>query len=451
MNTTQSKIQEGCEFDNTRIRSQSSGPVIPLILVAAAMELLYLWMLRLSNLKEHVETVILLVLLQGILYFVSVYFGDKISPRRAHLILIFLAAAVFRLTLFPLYPSLSDDPYRYRWEGKAQQAGLNPYSIKPSDPAMAFLKDETFPSVSGPGYSTIYGPFLEEVFWVSFVLLKKVVAMKLPFVLFDLGIVLVLFRLLPALGVSPTRAIIYAWSPLTVVEFAASGHNDSLAVLAFVLALWWYHKRQERLSIAALALAALTKIYALFLFPVFVLRTSWRFIWIPALFAAVVFAPYGGGWRDLIVGLSNYGKNWKNNESLYLVIRHLTASDSQAGKLYLAIIIATMLYCTARKLAPERAAYLILGTIILFSPNVFPWYLTWIVPLLAIYPNPGWMLLTITAFLSYHVLIPYRSLGLWQENHFFTVLEYVPFYGLLIGEYLAAKLRRHLKKGKFCD
>ena len=176
--------------------------------------------------------------------------------------------------------------------------------------------------------------------------------------------------------------------------------------------------------------------------PVFLLRTSWRFVWVPALLTAVAFAPFGGGWRGLIAGLSDYGKNWKNNESLYLLIRYLTPSDSQAGKIYLAVVVAAMLYCLARKLAPERASFVILGTILLFSPNVFPWYLTWIVPLLAIYPNPAWLLLTVTAALSYHVLIPYRSLGLWEEKPLFIYLEYAPFYGLLIGGFLAAKLRR---------
>ena len=423
-------------------RHRPTGSLFPLFLLAGAMELVYLSILRLNNLSEEVGAFTLLIFLQGILFFVSIYLGEKISPRRSHLILILVAAAAFRLTLFPLYPSLSDDPYRYRWEGKAQQAGLNPYSIKPSDPGLAFLRDETYPFVSGPRYPTLYGPLLEEVFWISFVLLKNVVAMKLPFVLLDLGVVLVLFRLLPVLGLSPLRALVYAWSPLTVVEFAASGHNDSLPILGFVLALFWYRKGQERLSLAALSASALSKIYALFLFPIFLLRTSWRRIWIPVLLGVIAFAPYGKGWRELIAGLSNYGKHWKTNESLYLLIRVLTTNEFWDGIIYLAIVVAAMLYCLARKLAPERASFLIVGTILLFSPNVYPWYLSWIVPLLAIYPNPAWLLLTVTSFLSYHVLILYRSVGVWQENRFFIFLEYAPFYGLLIGGFLAARLRR---------
>ena len=104
---------------------------------AAAMELVYLLLLRLGNLKEHVETFILLALLQGILYFVSLYLAEKIVPRRSLLIFTFGAAVLFRMTLFPLYPSLSDDLYRYRWEGKVQQAGYNPYLVRPAAGAPA--------------------------------------------------------------------------------------------------------------------------------------------------------------------------------------------------------------------------------------------------------------------------------------------------------------------------
>ncbi len=224
-----------------------SGAVIPLVLTGAAMELLYLWILHLNNLKEHVETFILLVLLQGILYFVSAYLAEQISSRRSVLVLVFVAATAFRLTLFPLYPSLSDDLIRYRWEGKAQQAGYNPYLVRPADPKLEFLRDDTYPAVAGPEYSTIYGPLMEEALWASFVLLHHPIAMKLPFILLDLGVVLALFRLLPLLGLSPVRAIIYAWSPLTVIEFSASGHNDPLPILAVVLALVFYYNRQPTL------------------------------------------------------------------------------------------------------------------------------------------------------------------------------------------------------------
>ena len=53
-----------------------------LVIPAAAMELVYLLLLRLGNLKEHVETFILLALLQGILYLVSLHLAEKIAAGR---------------------------------------------------------------------------------------------------------------------------------------------------------------------------------------------------------------------------------------------------------------------------------------------------------------------------------------------------------------------------------
>ena len=418
------------------------GSHLQLLIFGIAMESLYVAILCLNDLKENVEIFIPLVLAQGALYLCSIYIAEKVSPRRSYLVLVFAAAVVFRLTLFPLDPSLSDDLYRYQWDAKAQHAGYNPYLVHPDDPALAFLRDGETPAVSGPKYSTLYGPVMQEVFWVSFVLLRSVIAMKLLFALFDLGVVLVLFRMLPTLGISPMRAVVYAWSPLIIVEFAASGHNDSLPILAFVLALLWYRKEQRRLSVAALSVSALSKLYASFLMPLFLFRTSWRLLWIPAVLATVAFLPYGGGWTGLIAIVSQYGNIWKNNESLYLLLRWTTANDSQAGKLYLALVTAVTLYCLAQKLSPERGSYLIVGAMLLFSPNVFPWYLSWIVPLLAIYPNPAWLLLTVTAFLSYHVLIHYRSLGLWREDGLFIFLEYAPFYGWLIATFGVQILQR---------
>ena len=432
--------------DNVRNQSLNRGCWIALLACAFAMELAYASLLFLGDLKKNVIVFVPLILGQGIVYFVSVYLIERVRPSPSQLrsfsALIFAAALVFRLTLLPLYPSLSDDLYRYSWDASAQQAGYNPYLVHPSDPGLAALRD--VPAGSGPEFSSLYGPLMEEVFWVASLLGHSLIAMKLPFFLFDMATVLLLFRLLAQLGVSPLRAIVYAWSPLVIVEFAASGHNDSLPVCAFVLALLFFQSRREGRSIAALSVSALSKLYAGFLFPVFLSRTKWSLVWVPAALAAITFLPYGAGWRGLLQTLSGYGTVWRNNQSLFRVLRAVTANNSQAGKIYLAIIGLVIIYCLARKLSPEKSSFVVLGAILLFSPNVFPWYLTWIVPLLCIYLEPAWLFLTVSVFLSYSVLIPYGTLGLWREDRRLILLEYAPFYAwLLIDCVFRRSLRWH--------
>jgi len=77
--------------------------------------------------------------------------------------------------------------------------------------------------------------------------------------------------------------------------------------------------------------------------------------------------------------------------------------------------------------------------VLLFAPNGYSWYFTWIVPLLCFYPSAAWLLLTVLQFLSYKIFINYRALGNWQFDPFFQWLTYAPFYVLLGWEILRAK------------
>ena len=63
-------------------------------------------------------------------------------PRRAALVLVVTVAAALRLALVAGEPALSNDVYRYVWDGRVQAAGINPYRHTPADPELAFLRDE---------------------------------------------------------------------------------------------------------------------------------------------------------------------------------------------------------------------------------------------------------------------------------------------------------------------
>src|SRR5262245_10175052 len=50
---------------------------------------------------------------------------------------VLLVAMLARLLLLPVPPALSDDVYRYLWDGRIAAAGWNPYYHAPQDPALA--------------------------------------------------------------------------------------------------------------------------------------------------------------------------------------------------------------------------------------------------------------------------------------------------------------------------
>ena len=84
----------------------------------ALLEACYLAMHHLYYLKNHAIAFIELGLVLGIVYLIALYgFGQTRTPRAAFILLIF-SGIVFRATLWPMEPSLSDDLQRYRWEAK---------------------------------------------------------------------------------------------------------------------------------------------------------------------------------------------------------------------------------------------------------------------------------------------------------------------------------------------
>src|SRR5690242_11398816 len=69
------------------------------------------------------------------------------------------AALAFFAIVFPLWPSLSGDPYRYVWDARVLAHGYNPLAIAPDSPVLASLRDTLiYPRVHWVHVATIYPP-----------------------------------------------------------------------------------------------------------------------------------------------------------------------------------------------------------------------------------------------------------------------------------------------------
>src|SRR5690606_6867099 len=122
---------------------------------------------------------------------------------------------LLRLLVFPLAPVLSDDGFRYVWDGLVQvEAGANPYRYVPADPALARLHDEPiYPALNSAQYFSVYPPLSQLVFaagalahplgWlVSWYLIKLLMAAA------EVGGLWLLSRMVPARAL-----LLYAWHP----------------------------------------------------------------------------------------------------------------------------------------------------------------------------------------------------------------------------------------------
>ena len=430
------------------LRRLAASQTAKAIAGAAALEALFALMARHGDLKTEVIETIALALAAGIIYFIALYGLEHCRKTRSASWIILAGALLFRLTLYSLTPSLSTDIQRYRWDGRVQNAGWNPYALAPSDPRLAYLRDSGWAIMPGPEIPSMYPPLSQLVFRLAARFLPGVVGFKLPFVLGDLLVLVILASWLASRADGNYRLAIYAWNPLVIVEFAASGHNDSLALAALMAALAMIKKRPGA-SAVTLTAGSLAKLFPITLLPLALRLSEWpRKLrgWLgfggAALVTAVCLWPYRSALAQFPEIFVRYQAIWQNyNPSLYGLLLWFSGRPEIAAGIGEGVVLGLAIWAAVRKIDPLRAAFLIIGAILMLAPNTYSWYFTWIVPLLCFFPNPAWLLLTILQFLSYKVLIEYQINGIWHFDPYFQWLTYAPFYVLLVGRALVSTRR----------
>ena len=226
-------------------------------------------------------------------YFAAAWVIWRARPARSTLVLGLTFAAAFRLFVVfsPATPYLSTDLYRYIWDGRVQAAGINPYRYVPADEALSKLRDpEIYEHINRRDYArTIYPPVAEAIFFLTTRLSENVLWMKATMVLFECVAMWALLHLLRSHGLPPQRALLYAWHPLPLWEFAGSGHVDAFMIAFILLALVARRAGRDGLVGLALAAATLTKLFPVILFPALWRRWRWR---MPVVFAAAIVLAY---------------------------------------------------------------------------------------------------------------------------------------------------------------
>ena len=118
-----------------------------------------------AQLNRNLNGFIIAALLQGAVWAVAAVLVAR-GAERPSLTLILVTAVLLRLGALAAPVYLSDDIYRYIWDGRVQAAGINPYRYIPTDTALAPLRDEAvFPNINRNNYApTIYPPVAQLLF-----------------------------------------------------------------------------------------------------------------------------------------------------------------------------------------------------------------------------------------------------------------------------------------------
>ena len=300
----------------------------------------FLWLAARHNLDAQVPEFIAVMLAVGALYSAAIFFVERFRLGAVALLIILAGAVLFRLAFLPHQPALSDDVYRYQWEGRVQRASFNPYTVTPDSPGLGRFQDRRYPIKTGKSTPTLYPPLSE----LSFSWMKTIPGYKRLYTALDLASVAVLLLLLAASRQPPHRVLIYAWNPAVIVAFALSGHHDSLAILTLLAAILLIIKHRPRLSIGFLSLSFLAKFFPVLLLPTFLKRT--RKIYAAIFFALVALAylPFLSAGARLFKGLSDYAAGWEGNDSAFRLLLVAGNSKAHAALVAAVIILALVAY-----------------------------------------------------------------------------------------------------------
>src|SRR4051794_9208542 len=187
------------------------------------------------------------------------------APRRAAVATVLGATLAFQVVLLPLPGVFTTDLFSYAMYGEiAGRYGDSPYVEAPDNyptNSLYLLINPLWrdaPSVYGPlwiGLSTAVGAALGGQVLAE-VLTYRLIADLSHWA--NLGLLWwALRRLRP--GREPLGLALYAWNPLIVFEFAASGHNDGTMLLFVLLCFGWLARGRVWLGVVALVLSMATK------------------------------------------------------------------------------------------------------------------------------------------------------------------------------------------------
>ncbi len=393
-------------------RSRRSGLVElgVLALLGLGIVALAAWLARPASIPGHPQQFLIALVAQLILYgLAAAWVWWRRVPVRGALALIVLVAVAARLAFAMQAPTISDDIYRYIWDGRVQAAGINPYRYVPDDPALAAYRDGAiFPHINRRAVPTIYPPVAQGVFRLVYALHPDSVSWtRIAFIGFDLVTILALSGLLLCLGLRLERVILYAWHPLLILELGHSGHVDVVAICFLVLALRARIGARPWQAGFLLACAALTKFYALIALPALLDPRRRRDLRLPlacAVTIALAYLPFLSVGGKVFGYLGGYvqEEGIASGDRYYLLglalglwsrlpaalHRPLWSGFPDAAQVYSGLLVlvlgALALWCWLRPLPSPRSiparALLLFSVFIALTTPTYPWYALLLLP-----------------------------------------------------------------------
>ncbi|MFD2530467.1 mannosyltransferase [Polaribacter marinaquae] len=386
-------------------------------------------------------------------------------------------AILFRLVFLFSIPNLSQDFYRFIWDGRMLLNGFNPYLSLPE----TFIQQNIQPiadakelyagmgSLNGSHF-TNYPPLNQLCFLIAALFASKsifgsVIVLRTLIILADLGILYFGKKLLQNLNLPIKNIFWYVLNPFIIIEMTGNLHFESVMLFFLVWAL--YKLQQQKWIFAAILIACSVsvKLIPLLFLPLFFqwfvyskvnfkAKENWlgfkinfkgllkfiAFNSIILIVTALLFLPFFSS--ELIHNYSNsvglWFRNFEFNASFYYIFREIGYffrgynEIAIIGKITPVLTILFLLYVTffrKNKSSIQLITAMLFGLCFYYftATTVHPWYVATplILSVFTKYKFPVvWSLLIILTYQAY-------ANTPWQENLSIVFLEYFVLYSFI--------------------
>ena len=413
-----------------------------------------------------------LITLFGALFFIS-YKIIQINQDRFWLLA--GIGIIFRLLFIAVLPNLSQDFYRFIWDGRLITQGISPYLFTPEnyieDTSNSFVTivNQAQELYNGMGslnrsHFSNYPAINQLCFAIASVfagksILGSVMVVRIILILADIGILCIGKKLLVKLHLNPNQIFWYFLNPFIVIELTGNLHFEGVMLFFLIASLYLLHQKKWFISAGLLGISVSVKLIPLLFLPLyyrwFSTDLNKGFFKLAGFYFIVLgtviftFTPFLSAQF-----ISNFSKtiflwfqNFEFNASIYYIIRwmgfkivgwNMIAIIGKILPLFVILFILLFTFLRKNKSTQQLIISMLFGISIyfLFSTTIHPWYIA--TPLLlSVFTKYKFPIIW-----SLAVILSYNAFGVdgFSENLYLVALEYLTVIGFFIWELI--KLRK---------
>jgi hypothetical protein len=406
-----------------------------------------------------------LLTLWGGIFFLSWKFFQM---QRYNLKILLAAAIIFRLLFLFATPNLSQDFFRFIWDGRLLLKGINPYLMTPAeyfssgDLPFSGAQElyEGMGSLSA-GNPTNYPP-LNQFFFALVALLggKSVLAtviwLRIFIIAADIGIFYFGRKILKNLNLPESNIFLYLLNPLIIIELTGNLHFEGIMLFFLLGAIYLLQCQKWHFSAVLFSCSIAVKLIPLMFLPLLIKRLDWKkalsFYAVTGLLLLLFFLQFlsGAFAEKFFASINLWFQKFEFNASIYYLIRWIGykiegyniigyAGPALAGVVFVSVVILSILKRNCNIQGLLTSMLFVIVMYLLFATTVHPWYLA--TPLLlSVFTKykfvQVWSAMVVLSYFAY-------SQPNFKENLWLIALEYVVVFGVMFFELF------NNKKGKF--